>query len=71
MNIRKLNIKSLYSDNIPHLFIYSDASYEGLATIYEDNGKVSIPTKNVSFKEETKSSTWRKLEAIRYSIVAM
>ena len=69
MNIRKLNTKSLYRH--PHLFIYSDASNTGLASVYKENDKLNICKKNFNFIEETKSSTWRKLEAIRYSVDSM
>ena len=68
MNIRKLNNKSLYRH--PHLFIYG-ASNTGLASVYKENGKLNICKKNFNFIEETKSSTWRKLEAIRYSVDSM
>ena len=44
----KLNDKSLYRHKIPHLFIYSDASNTGFASVYKENGK-----KNFGFIEET------------------
>ena len=67
-NITKLNNKSLYGHKIAHLFIYSNASNTGLASIYEENGKLNMCKENFNFLEETKSSTWRELEAIRYSL---
>ena len=70
-NITKLNNKSLYGHEIPHLFIYSDASNTGLASVYKENGKLNMCKKNFNFIEETKSSTWRELEAIRYSLDSM
>ena len=45
-NIRKLNNKSLYGHEIPHLFIYSDASNTGLASVYKENGKLNMCKKN-------------------------
>ena len=70
-NITKLNNKSLYGYEIPHLFIYSDASNTGPASVYKENGKLNMCKKNFNFIEETKSSTWRELEAIRYSLDSM
>ena len=70
-NIKKLNNKSLYKHEIPHLFIYSDASSTGLASVYKENGKLHTCKKNFNFIEETKSSRCRELEAIRYSLDAM
>ena len=60
-NIRKLNNKSLYRHEIPHLFIYADASNTGLASVYKENGKLNMCWKNFNFIEETKSSTWAEL----------
>ena len=68
--ITKLNNKSLYGHEIPHLFIYSDASNTGLASVYKENGKLNI-YKKINFIKETKSSTWTELEAIRYSLDSM
>ena len=67
-SIRKLNNKSLYGHEIPHLFICSDASNTGLPSVYKENSKLNKWKKNFNFIEETKSSTWRELEAIRYSL---
>ena len=53
-NIRKLNNKSLYRHEIPHLFIFSDASNTGLVSVYKENGKLKICNKNFNFIEETK-----------------
>ena len=70
-NIGKLNNKSLYGHEIPQLFIYSDASNTGLASVYKENGKLNMCIKNLNFIEETKSSTWREFEAIRFSLDSM
>ena len=70
-NIRKLNNKSLYGHEIPHLFICSDASNTGLSSVYKENSKLNKWKKNFNFIEETKSSTRRELEAIRYSLDSM
>ena len=63
--------KSLYGHEKPHLFIYSDASNTGPASVYKENGKLNMCKKNSNFIEETKSSTWRELEARRYSLDSM
>ena len=63
--------KSLYGHENPHLFIYSDASNTGLASVYKENGKLNMCKKNSNFIEETKSSTWRELEARRYCLDSM
>ena len=41
-NIRKLNNKSLDRHEILHLFICSDASSTGLASVYKENGKLNM-----------------------------
>ena len=45
--------KSLYGHENPHLFIYSDASNTGLASVYKENGKLNMCKKNFNFIEET------------------
>ena len=45
-NIRKLNNKSFYLHEIPHLFIYSEGSNTGLASLYKENGKLNMRKKN-------------------------
>ena len=70
-NIKVLNFKSLVNLGIPYLFIYSDASNEGLASVYKEKGKLRICSKNFDSQERQKSSTWREFEAIRYSLVSL
>ena len=65
--ITKLNNKFLYGHEIPHLFIYSDASNTGLASVYKETGKLHMCKENFNFTGKTKSSTWREFEAISYS----
>ena len=60
-NIRKINNKSLYRHEIPHLFVHADASNTGLVSVYKENGKLNMYKKNFNFIEETKSSTWTEL----------
>ena len=50
---------SIVSYHIPRLFAYSDASNEGLASIYKEKDKVKICTKNFNFVQKSESSAWR------------
>ena len=54
-----------------HIIYYSDAGSTGLASVYKENSKLHMSKKNFNFVEETKSSTWRELEAVRYSLDSM
>ena len=45
-NITKLNKKSFYGYEIPHLFIYSEVSNTGLTSVYKENGKLNMRKKN-------------------------
>ena len=67
-NIKSFNKRVIKEYVIPTIFVYSDASNSGLASIYKDKGKDKICYKNFSETEKSKSSTWRELEAIRYSL---
>ena len=48
-NIRKVNNKSLCRHEIPHLFIYSDASSTGLAWVHKENRELHMCKKNFQF----------------------
>ena len=67
-NIRNLNNKVFREYRIPSLFVYSDASNNGLASVYKDKGKSFLCYKNFNKIEKKQSSTWRELEAIHYSL---
>ena len=67
-NIRNLNNKVFREYRIPSLFVYSDASNNGLASVYKDRGKSFICHKNFDKTEKKQSSTWRELEALHYSL---
>jgi len=69
-NFIKLNKRAIIENNIPNLFIYSDASDTGIASFFNDKGKINICYKNLDESEKQKSSTWRELEAIRYSLLS-
>ena len=66
--IRKLNKREINDYDVPLVTVYSDASSSGLGSIYKNKGKDKICHKNFSVVEKTKSSTWRELAAIRYSL---
>ena len=67
-NIKNLNKKFIREYKTPSFVVYSDASDSGLASIYKEKGKDYVCYKNFSDKEKSLSSTWRELEAIRYSL---
>ena len=67
-NIKKLNKRVINDYDVSSIIVYFDASSSGLASIYKDKGKDKIFYKTFSVIEKTKSSTWRELEAIRYSL---
>ena len=50
------------------MLVYSDASNSGLASIYNEKGKTNISYESFSDKDKSQSSTWRELEAIRFSL---
>ena len=70
-NIGKSNNKYLYRHETAHLFIHSGWSKSGLAPMFKENGKLNICKKNLNFIEEAENSTWRGLEAIRFSLDSM
>ena len=48
---------------------FCDASKSGLASVCKENcTKLNICRKQLNFIKEAKRSTWRELEAIRYSL---
>ena len=55
-NIRYLNNKVFREYRIPSLFIYSDASNNGLASVYKDKGKLFIFYKKFDKIEKKESS---------------
>ena len=67
-SFNNLNNKSLREYKIPSLFVYSDASNNGLASVYKDKGKSFMCYKNFDKVEKKQISTWRELEEIHYSL---
>ena len=66
--IGNLNNKAFREYKIPSLFVYSDASNNGLASVYKDKGKSFICYKSFDKIEKKQSSTWTELEAIHCSL---
>ena len=67
-NIGNLNNKAFREYKIPSLFVYSDASNNGLASVYKDKGKSFICYKNFDKVEKKQITTWRELEETHYSL---
>ena len=67
-NIKIINKRFIKEYKIPSLLVYSDASNSGLASVYKEKGKANICYKSFSDQEKFQSSTWRELEAIRFSL---
>ena len=67
-NICNFNNKVFSEYGIPSLFVCSDSSNNGLASVYKDKGKSFICYKNFDKIEKKQNSTWRELEAVHYSV---
>ena len=67
-DIRNLNNKVFREYRIASLFIYSDESSNGLASVYKDKGRSFICYKNFDKIGKKQRSTWIELEAIHYSL---
>ena len=62
----------MYQDHLcPPLQGFSDASATGLAGYVTIGGDTKIAYKNFTSEEAQKSSTWREIEAIRFSVLAL
>ena len=70
-NIRNLNNKAFREYKILSLFVYSDASNNGLASIYKDKGRSFMCYENFDKIEKKQGSIWRELEAIHYSLKSL
>ena len=66
----KYNNKVINCYNIPLLHVNSDASNTEIACVFDVRGKKNICYRNLTDLEKTFSSTWRKLEAIRFSLLS-
>ena len=70
-NIQTLNKRPLIPYKLPITKVYSDASNCGIGTCFEIKGKKYLIQKNFSSIEKCRSSTWRELEAIYYSLCSL
>ena len=66
----KYNNKVINCYNIPLFHVHSDASNTGIACVFDVRGKKNICYRNLTELEKTFSSTWRELEAIRFSLLS-
>ena len=66
----KSNNKVINCYNIPSFHVHSDASYTGISGVFDVRGKKNICYRNLTDLEKTFSSTWRELEAIRFSLLS-
>ena len=67
----KYSNKVINCYNIPLFHVHSDASNTGIACVFSVRGKRNICYRNVTDLEKTFSSTWRELEAIRFSLLSL
>ena len=69
-NLKIYNCRYIKEYNVPRVLVVSDASDTGLAAHTTNNNKLMISFKQFSYDESLKSSTWRELEAINFSLEA-
>ena len=67
----KFNNKVINCYNIPLFHLHSDASNTGIACVFDVRGKKNICYRNLTDLEKAYSSTWRELEAIRFSLLSL
>ena len=64
--IRNLNNKVFKEYRIPPFFVQSDASNNGLSSVYKVEGNSFISYKNTDKLEKKQSSTYREFESNQY-----
>ena len=69
-NLVKYNNKVTNCYNIPLFHVHSDASNTGIACVFDVREKKNICYRNLTDLENTFSSTWCELEAIRFSLLS-
>ena len=67
-NIVRLNKRNVSTMGRVNYFIFSDASYNALGVVVSNNQVMCH--KNFSPFKKIKSSTWRELEGIRFSLIS-
>ena len=68
-NLVKYNDRVTNCFNITLFLLHSDASNTGIACVFDLSGKKNICYRNLPDLGKTFSSTWRELEAIRFSLL--
>ena len=66
----KYNNKVINCYNIPLFHVHSHASNTGISCVFDVRGKKNICYRNLTDLEKTFGSTWRELEAIRFSLLS-
>ena len=69
-NLVKYNNKVINCYNIPFFQVHSVVSNTGIACVFDVSGKKNISYRNLTDLEKTFSSTWRELEAFRFSLLS-
>ena len=64
----KYNNKVINCYNIPFFHVHSDASNTGIASVFDVRGNAFY--RNLTDLKKTFSSSWRELEAIRFSLLS-
>ena len=67
----KYNKKVINCYNILLLHVHSGTSNIGIACVFDVRGKKNTCYRNLTDLEKTFSSTWRKLAAIRFSLLSL
>ena len=70
-NIQTLNKRPLIPDKLPITKVYSDTRNSGIGTCFEIKGKKYLIQKNFSATEKCRSSTWREMETLYYSLCSL
>ena len=68
LNLSWLDCRPMFYQEIPHVYISSDASNYALAAYYVLEETQNISFKNLSSDEAVQSSTWRELFAIVFAL---
>lgn len=70
-NLRKLNGKTIISQNKTELMVFSDASASGGGSILRIAGKKEVCVCNWTEDERDRSSTWRELKAMQHGLQSL
>ena len=68
LKLSRLNCRPMFYQEIPHVYISSDASNYALAAYYVLDEVQNVSFKNLSPNEAIQSSTWRELFAIFFAL---